>query len=130
MVAVKDTASWPDEPEATYNIMYDSAHRPLVHREMPTSQSGDWFAVQSHYFAPDGRTILYQFEISAFSNGCTDILRETRRIFLNPAGGVIGESRSYTDKTGAPVAADSCYRRSDDAPPPKLSSAELEFPKQ
>ena len=129
LVSVRDSTSWPDEMEASYNIGFDSANRPLVHVEMPTSESGDWFEVVRHWFAPDGRTIFYEYRISAFGGGCGEILVETWRVFLDPAGGTLKESRSYTDENDKPVVADSCYRRSDDAPPPKRSVSELPFPR-
>jgi hypothetical protein len=129
LVPVKDSTAWPDETDATYNIMFDSANRPLVHVEMPTSESGDWFAVGRHWFAPDGRTILYELSMSGFGSGCGEILRETWRVYLDPAGSILKESRRYTDGNDAPVVADTCYRRSEDAPPPKRSASELPFPK-
>ena len=129
LVAVKDSTSWPDETDATYNIGFDSTDRPIIHIEMPTSQSGDWFAVARHWFAPDGRTILYEFNISGFGSGCGEILRETWRVYLDPGGRIMKESRRYTDEKDAPVKADDCYRRSENAPPPKRTAAELPFPR-
>jgi hypothetical protein len=128
LMAVKDTASWPEETEISYNIVADTAGRPLMHTQSPTSESGDWFAIESHYFAPDGRTMLHQYRISGFSSECTSILRETKRVFLGPTGAALAETRSFTDADGKPVVADSCYRRSDDAPVPKHSLSELPLP--
>jgi hypothetical protein len=96
--------------------------------EVPTSQSGDWSAVIQHWFAPDGRTILYEFSISGFSSGCTEILRERWRVYLSPSGGTLAESRRYTDSAGTPIVADDCQRRSDDAPAPKASVRGLPMP--
>jgi hypothetical protein len=130
LVAVKDSASWPDETEASYNIVFDASRHPVLHREIPTSQSGDWYAVQSRYFAPDGRTIFYEFSISGFS-GCPGlkILRETKRVFLDRAGKVMSESQSFADGDNKPVRVDStCFRRSDKAPAPKRWASELPFP--
>jgi hypothetical protein len=127
LVPVKDTASWPESTEISYNVVTDSIGRPLIHRQSPTSESGDWFAVESHYFAPDGRTILHQYRISGFSSECTDILRETKRVFLGPTGAAMAETRSFTDGDDKPIVADSCFRRSDNAPAPKRSASELPF---
>jgi hypothetical protein len=127
LVAVKDTASWPSDTEISYNIVADSAGRPLIHRQTPTSESGDRFAVESHYFAPDGRTILHQYMISGFSSGCASILRETKRLFLGPSGAALAETRRFTDGDGKPITADGCDRRSDDAPAPKRSASDLPF---
>jgi hypothetical protein len=125
LVPVKDSTTWPDEVSSSYNLGVDSLGRPLWHLESPTSGSGDWYAIVQHWFAPDGRTILYEFRISGFSAGCTDILRETWRVYLDPAGRTLAESRRYTDKDGTPVHAEDCERRSDDAPAPKASVRDL-----
>lgn len=127
LVPVKDTASWPESTEISYSVVRDSIGRPLIHRQSPTSESGDWFAVESHYFAPDGRTILHQYRISGFSSECTKVLRETKRVFLGPAGAALAETRSFADVDHKPIVADSCYRRSDDAPTAKHSASELPF---
>jgi len=127
LVSVKDTASWPEETTISYNTIADDSGRPLFHMQAPASESGDWSATEEHYFAPDGRTILWRFDISGFSSGCTSILREHRAIFLGPTGSVLAETRRYTDENDKPIAADSCYRRSDSAPAPKRSAADLPF---
>lgn len=128
IVAVKDSTSWPDETQVSYNAIVDDAGRPLLHVQMPTSESGDWFASERHYFAPDGRTILHVYEISGFASGCGDILRESKRTFLGPNGTAIAEVRRFTDAKGVPIVADSCYRRSDGAPAPKQFARDLPFP--
>jgi hypothetical protein len=128
LVPVKDRASWPDGTEISYNTVTDIDGRPLFHLQVPTSESGDWDAEEIHYFAPDGHTILHQFRISGFSSGCVEILREIKRTFLAPTGTVLAETRHFSDGAGKPVTApDSCDRRSDDAPAPKRSAAELPF---
>ena len=128
LVLVRDSTEWPDNTEASINVALDPSGRPLLHREMPTSESGDWFAVISHYFDPTGRTILYDYHISGFSSGCTDILRESKRIFLGRGGDTLAKRREFTDVDGRPINPDNCYRRSDEAPAPKPSAAELRFP--
>ena len=128
LVPVRDSTDWPDNTEASINLALDPSGRPLLHREMPTSESGDWYAVISHYFDPNGRTIFYEYHISGFSSGCTDILRESKRIFLGRGGHTLAVRREFTDADGTPVSPDSCYRRSDDAPAPKPTAAELRFP--
>jgi hypothetical protein len=127
LVPVKDTASWPDNTEISYNSVADTSGRPLVHTQAPSSESGDWSAAESHYFAPDGRTILHQYRISSFSSGCAAILREIKRIFLSPTGAVLAETRRFSDQNGRSVVADSCERRSDDSPTPRRSAQELPF---
>jgi hypothetical protein len=129
LVAVKDTSSWPDFVESSYNIVMDSANRPLLHVEVPTSESGDWHLIIKHYFDPKGRTILYHYSISGFSSGCTEILRENRLVYMNPSGRVLSDLRSFTNAEDKPIDATTCYRRSDDAPPAKLSVADLPFPR-
>ena len=125
LVPVRDTTQWPDETEASYNILRDSTRAMVLHRELPTSQSGDWFASVTHYLAPDGRTILYVFEVSAFSSGCRDILRESKRVYFSSEFGVLKEERAFTDNDGRPVDATNCYRRSDDAPPARRGATAL-----
>jgi hypothetical protein len=127
LVAVKDNASWPEHTEISYNTVADVDGHPLIHVQVPASQSGDWFAVETHYFAPDGHTILHQYSISGFSSGCGDILRELKRTFLTPTGAVLAQSRRFTDGKDRPVVADTCYRRSDDAPAPQRAASQLPF---
>ena len=80
LVAVKDTTSWPDGTEISYNTATDIDGHRLFHLQVPASESGDWDAEEIHYFAPDGHTILHQFRISGFSSGCVEILREIKRL--------------------------------------------------
>jgi hypothetical protein len=128
LIPVKDSTAWPENVEASINILADSAGTVLLHREMPTSESGDWFAAISHYLAPDGRTIYYEFEISSFSSGCTEILRETKRLYFDPTFAVLKEELSFADKDWNPISPPSpeeCLRRSDSAPPAARSVAQL-----
>jgi hypothetical protein len=124
-VPVRDSTQWPDGTITRFNIFRDSTGTVLLHREMPTSDSGDWFAVISHYLAPDGRTIRHDFEISSFSSGCAEILRETRRRYFDLAFALLEDVRKYTDGNGKDLNATECDRRSDDAPPPKRGISEL-----
>jgi hypothetical protein len=128
LVPVKDSTAWPDETSTSFNLGVDSAGRPIRHVAVPTSQSGDWSEVSTHWFAPDGRTILYLYTISAFSSGCAEVLHEEWRVYLNPAGGRLAESRSYTGNNGKPVVAADCHRRSDDAEGPSPSARDLPMP--
>jgi hypothetical protein len=100
----------------------------MLYREIPWSESGDWSSVVTTYFAPSGRAILFDYRISGFGSGCTKILRESKKIYLQPGGGILKQERQFTDKDGNPVVADSCERRSDDLPPPKRSTAEFLLP--
>jgi hypothetical protein len=124
VVPVKDSTSFPDETEESYNVLRDSAGRVLLHRRMPTSESGDWFEVDTHYFAPDGHTIRYDFRISSFSGGC-DVLREQRRYWYGPAFALLRQDSTYTDKNDQPIDARECYRRGDDPTPASRRSADL-----
>jgi hypothetical protein len=127
LVFVKDSTSWPEEVEASYNILHDAAGKPILHREMPTSHSGDWFATISHYLAPDGRTIYYEFQISGFT--CDRILRETKRVYFDPAFAVLKEELSFADGDWKPITAvgDDCHRRSDNAPDAARNAAALKL---
>ena len=129
LVQVKDSTDWPEATEASINVVMDASGRPLLHREMPTSESGDWLKVISHYFDPEGRTILYDLEISGFGSECTSILRETKRVFLSPTGNTIAELRSFADEDGKAIKPDGCFLRSDNAASPKRAASELRFPK-
>lgn len=130
LVPVPDTTSWPDEVEASYNIVFDVTGMPLLHRQMPSSESGDWFQAVTHYFAPDGRTILYDDEISGF-NECTRILRERTRIFLSSESGQqIAFSRRFTDGDSKPLSDTSgCLIRGSGSPRPALKVTDLSLPR-
>jgi hypothetical protein len=124
VVAVKDSTSWPEEVEETYNVVRDSAGHVLLHRTMPTSESGDWFLVATHYFAPDGRTIRYDYEMSGFSEEC-GILRERRRFYYDASFTLIRQDSAYTDKDDKPIDATNCQRRADDPTSASRRSADL-----
>jgi hypothetical protein len=128
LVPVKDSTVWPSGLESSYNLLSDSSQRLLLYREFPQSESGDWFSVVTTYFSPSGRAILFDYQISGFSSGCTAILRESKKIYLQPGGEILRQERRFTDKDYKPVVADSCKRRSDDVPPPKRSTAEFLLP--
>lgn len=125
VVAVKDSTAWPEEMDESYNVVTDSAGRVLLHRAMPTSESGDWFEVRTHYFAPDGHTIRYDYEISGFGSGCGSILRERRRFHMGPAFTLLRQDSSYTDRDDKPIDARACERRGDHPPPASRSSGDL-----
>ena len=125
LVAVKDSSSWPENSDASYNILSDSLGRMLFYSEMPVSESGDWFEVMTHYFAPDGRTILYDYKISGFSSGCTRILRERKRFYYDPGFLLLRQDSSYTDGEGKHIDAKDCERRSDEVTPARRRSADL-----
>jgi hypothetical protein len=128
LTAVKDSTAWPEGLEASYNLLSDSTGHILLYREMPYSESGDWFAVETTYFAPSGQAILYDFQISSFGSGCTQILRESRKVYMQPAAGIVKESRQFTDKDDKPVKPDSCERRSDVATTPKRNIGQFLLP--
>jgi hypothetical protein len=130
LVPVRDSTVWPNGLESSYNLLSDSSQRLLLYREMPQSESGDWFAEATTYFAPSGRAILYDYRISSFGSGCTEVLRESKKTYLQPGGGILKQEHRFTDKDGKPVVADNCERRGDDPPPPKRSAAEFLLPKR
>jgi hypothetical protein len=124
LVSVKDSSAWPDEIAASFNILRDTAGRMLLHREMPTSESGDWFEVRTHYFAPDGRTVLFDYRINGFSGGC-GILRERRKFYYDSAFALLRQDSSYTDDKDNPIDASECHRRGDHPEPARRRSADL-----
>lgn len=128
LTLVNDSTAWPEGLEASYNLLSDSTGHLLLYREVPQSESGDWFAVETTYFAPSGEAIFYDYHISGFSSGCTEILRESKKVYMQPGAGILKEDRRFTDKDEKPVASASCERRSDDAPPPKRSIGQFLLP--
>lgn len=128
LARVKDTSSWPEHADTSYNLWRDSAGRPIKYVAMPASESGDWFAAITYWFDPDGRTILYEYSVSSFEGECTEILRETKRIWLDRRGAPIARANRYTDADGRPVRPEKCYRLSDTIPPPRLRASDLAHP--
>lgn len=131
LVPVKDSLAWPDEVAASYSIVFDSNAAPLLHRRMPTSESGDWFLAVTHYFDADGRTIFYDYSISSFASGCTEILRERIRTFVNPANGIpLARRRTFLDQDDRPVIdTANCYLRGHEAGGPKATASQLLLPR-
>ena len=125
VVPVKDSTAWPEEMDESYNLLTDSAGHVLLHRAIPTSQSGDWFEVRTHYFAPDGHTIRYDYAMSGFGSGCGTILRELRHFHYGPDFTLLHQDSSYTDKDDKPVDARECFRRGDHPPPAARTFADL-----
>jgi hypothetical protein len=128
LIQVKDSTEWPTGSESSYNLLSDSSQRLMLYREIPRSESGDWFSVVTTYFAPSGRSILFDYRVSGFSSGCTEILRESKKIYLQPGGGILKQERRFTDKDDKPVVANKCLRRNDDGPPLRRGAAEFLLP--
>jgi hypothetical protein len=93
---IKDTSHWPDV-ESTYNVLLDSANRPVLHVEVPFSVSGDWYAAYSHYFDEQGHTIVFESQASWFNNVCTDLLRRQLRMFFDVRFRLMKADTSYED---------------------------------
>lgn len=126
LVPVKDSVSWPDLVEVGYTILYDSSGRVLLHNAVPASDTGEWLAVATHVFDPDGRTIFYRFLISGFAPGCADVLYEGMHAYFDTTFATISENRSASDKRGKPIRmTGKCVSRLGRAIPPRARATEL-----
>jgi hypothetical protein len=111
---VRDEKSWPPHVEVAYNVFVDEANRMLMHRAMPQSESGDWFEIMTHYFSPDGQTMLFEFRSSSFSSGCAELLVERRSIYYDSGFTVLKDESIFADGQDRPVSGSRCtWRRSD-----------------
>jgi hypothetical protein len=106
IVVVKDTASWPDEVESSMSTFTDLHGRPIAFTESPFSISGDWFAVGTHWFDEQGRTVAFELHVSAFSSGCTEIVRDTWRTLYDASFRALRTDTTHTDGDGKLLAAD------------------------
>jgi hypothetical protein len=70
----------------------------MVHTVIPTSQSGDWHATFTHYFYPNGKTMMFALETSASNCVCTEILRTTKTYYYDQDYNLIKNIIKYTDK--------------------------------
>jgi hypothetical protein len=62
----------PEEAITTYYILKDSLGRVITISELPTSESGDWFIVLTHYFDKEGKTFAFERQANFFNSGCTE----------------------------------------------------------
>lgn len=69
LVPVRDSATWPDSLESSFGVAVDGEGHIVQVAEIPTSKSGDWSNVYTHYFDAEGRTRGFVRE-SLFLNGC------------------------------------------------------------
>jgi hypothetical protein len=102
LVAVRDTSNWPDAG-VTYNLWLDPDGRPVLHAEIPFSESGDWHVVYTHYFDEQGRTVAFDSEAAWFNSMCTEVLRRHIRILFDEGFRLLKADTSHADAEGRPI---------------------------
>lgn len=108
LIQIVDPNKWPDGIESSYNLFYDATGKLVLYLEIPFSQSGDWYAEYRHYFDSHGRIVLFDYSISSFSSGCTEILRQERKYFYAENGLVADSLTTLKDKDYKEVSAKNC----------------------
>ena len=130
LVAVKDSLSWPEEVETRFTLLFDDNGKLMLHTEVPTSESGDWYMVSEHFFNSQGHTVFYRAHVSGFGSECASIVRETVETFFNPTTGApVARVATITDGDGKPIRdTSSCFLRIKSAPPPQRLFSDLARP--
>lgn len=104
-----ETDSVPEEAIITYYILKDSLGKVITISELPTSESGDWFIVYTHYFDKAGKTFAFERQTNFFNSNCTDgVAYETKTKFYNSDFKVIDETYKLVDEKNRKLNKDSC----------------------
>ncbi len=64
--------NWPENIEATYNILKNQSGQIIYLGEFPISESGDWTLELKHFFGDDGKLIAFEKRLTYFNEQCTD----------------------------------------------------------
>jgi len=104
-----ETDSVPEEAITTYYIFKDSLGKAITISELPTSKSGDWFIVYTHYFDKTGKTFAFERQTNFFNSNCTDgVAYETKTVFYNSDFKIINKFYKLVDEKNKPLNKDSC----------------------
>lgn len=104
-----ETDTIPEEAITTYYILKDSLGKVITISELPTSESGDWFIVLTHYFDKDGKTFAFERQTNFFNSGCVEgIVYETKTEFYNSDFQMIHKAYKLVDEKNKPLKKDSC----------------------
>lgn len=103
------TDTIPEKAITTYSILKDSIGKIVIISEFPTSESGDWFIVLTHYFDKNGKTFAFERQTNFFNSGCTEgIVYETKTEFYNSDFKKIDKAYNLVDEKNKPLKKDSC----------------------
>jgi hypothetical protein len=104
-----ETDTIPEEAITTYYILKDSLGKVITISELPTSESGDWFIVYTHYFDKTGKTFAFERQTNFFNSNCTDgIAYETKTELYNSDFKIINKTYNLVDEKNNPLNKDSC----------------------
>jgi hypothetical protein len=104
-----ETDTIPEETITTYYILKDSLGKVITISELPTSVSGDWFIVMTHYFDKDGKTFAFERQTNFFNSGCVEgIVYETITEFYNSDFQMVDKTYNLVDEKNKPLKIDSC----------------------
>ena len=103
------TDTLPEDAITTYYILKDSLSKVITISELPTSRSGDWFIVYTHYFDKTGKTFAFERQTNFFNSNCTDgVAYETKTEFYNSDFKIIDKFYKLVDEKNKPLNKDSC----------------------
>lgn len=104
-----ETDTIPEEAITTYYILKDNLGKVITISELPTSESGDWFIVYTHYFDKTGKTFAFERQTNFFNSNCTDgIAYETKTELYNSDFKIINKTYKLVDEKNKALNKDSC----------------------
>jgi hypothetical protein len=101
-VKVKN-GEWPEEIEASYNVLKNAKGKIIMILEMPFSQSGDWSITYTHYFDDAGNTYAYKKETNVFDDVKGGVIYGTQINYYGPNLKPLAKSNTLKDKYGTKV---------------------------
>lgn len=69
-VQVTNFSAFPNDVTETLNVIYNNSGTILALKDIPTSESGDYFNTITYYFYDAGNTMAYKTNSSFFSENC------------------------------------------------------------
>ena len=106
IVLVPDDDHWPDEVRATYTLCFDTLGHLVMFKEVPTSDSGDWYLSANRYFDRNGTTLLCSSRYATTTSECTSVLRSRRSIYYDERFHPLADTTSWSDAWHNPFTPD------------------------
>lgn len=107
---MKDTSSWPDNIEETFNIVYNTRLKPILFKEVISGISGDFTNTYSYYFSDSGSTIAMNRISSFFNSNCTknEPLTESQTFYYDSNFDLIKKNYRLFDSKNMNVDSSKC----------------------
>lgn len=113
-VEVKNLSSFPKNVSETMNILYNDNKNIVAIKDIPTSESGDFFNTITYYFYSNGNTMAFKTNSSFFSENCKIDRESDSRIteitikYFDNQFNLLGSDYSLTDTHNNKIDSSKC----------------------